>query len=35
MKWFIFVWFLLVVVAASALAIGITMQWLQGGVIYV
>jgi hypothetical protein len=34
-KWFVWCWFMFIVFSASLLVIGITMQWLQGGVCYV
>jgi len=35
MKFFVYFWFWLIVFAFTFIVIGLTMQWLQGGFIYV
>lgn len=35
MKWFVYIWFLFITVIACLLVIGMTMNWLQGGISYV
>ena len=34
-KWFIYFWFMLIICAFTLIVIGMTMQWLQGGLFYV